>query len=303
MKFERLLDLPIGYKLMLAISLVAGMAVLMGLLAIDSLAALQANPAMANELFGNAWRLLTGLMVGAILIAILVVWLMQGLFLQPLQRQIAVLNDLASGKAILVVPDQDRGDEIGHMARSLSGLLQIVQSQEHTSWVKGCTAQIVAAVQKHDSMPNFARQLMVTLTPLLGAQVGVFYYYDAARECYALLGSYGYKERKGLKLNFRTGEGIVGQCAAERAPITLSSVPDDYIHVSSGLGEAPPRCVMAIPVASANGAIPAVIEVATLTSFSEREHALLDEVLPMIALNIDILERNQRTQEPLTGCA
>ena len=43
---------------------------------------------------------------------------------------------------------------------------------------------------------------------------------------------------------FAPGEGLVGQAALEKQPILLQNVPDDYIQITSGLGEAPPRNII-----------------------------------------------------------
>ena len=63
-----------------------------------------------------------------------------------------------------------------------------------------------------------------------------------------LLASYGYQERKHLANRFHAGEGLVGQCMLEKQRILLTEVPDDYIKVSSGLGEATPRNIVVLPV-------------------------------------------------------
>ena len=47
---------------------------------------------------------------------------------------------------------------------------------------------------------------------------------------------------------FGLGEGLVGQCALEKQKILLTNVPPDYIRISSGLGEAPPRNILVLPV-------------------------------------------------------
>jgi GAF domain-containing protein len=145
-------------------------------------------------------------------------------------------------------------------------------------------------------MPDFARQLMQAMTPLVGAQVGVFYYFDRKAMCFSLMGSYGYKMRKNFNQHFRMGEGVVGQCAVERAPIMLSELPQDYLHIASALGEAPPRFVLAAPIMRADGEVVGVIEVGLLSRPSERERTLFDEVLPLIGVSISIMENNQRAQ-------
>src|SRR5687767_15285480 len=77
-----------------------------------------------------------------------------------------------------------------------------------------------------------------------------------------LIASYAYKERKHVGNRFGIGEGLVGQAALEKKPILLTNVPDDYIRITSGLGEAPPRNILVLPVLF-EGQVKAVIELAS----------------------------------------
>jgi GAF domain-containing protein len=182
---------------------------------------------------------------------------------------------------------------------TLSRLHGLVQAHEQNVWIKSSSAQISTALQDKETIADFARQLMLTLTPLLGAQVGVFYYRAPGTKLYSLFGSHAFQHRKGLTQQFAVGEGLVGQCVVEKAPIIVLGLDHDYIQISSGLGQTPPRFLLAAPLKTASGDIPAVIEIASLGPFGDREQALLDEVLPMIALTITALERNNRTRELL----
>lgn len=163
----------------------------------------------------------------------------------------------------------------------------------NSAWVKGHSVDLAAALQGIDSIPVLARQLMNLLTPLVGAQVGVFYYFDAQEERFTLMGSHGYKLRKDFNQYFRMGEGIVGQCALERSPIMLSELPQDYMHVASALGQAPPRFVLAAPVMRSDGSVVGVVEVGFLHHPAPRERLLFEEVLPMIGVTVSILENKQ----------
>jgi len=60
-----------------------------------------------------------------------------------------------------------------------------------------------------------------------------------------LTSAYGYGGEHG---EFRLGEGLVGQAAFDGKPIRLSDVPDDYIKVASGLGEATPSTIQVMPI-------------------------------------------------------
>jgi paraquat-inducible protein B len=63
-----------------------------------------------------------------------------------------------------------------------------------------------------------------------------------------LLASYAFQVRKSVSNEFALGEGLVGQAAIEKQRILLTKVPTDYIHISSGLGQAAPFNIVVLPV-------------------------------------------------------
>ena len=113
-----------------------------------------------------------------------------------------------------------------------------------------------------------------------------------------LLGSYAYRKRKSVANEFRLGEGIIGQCALEKERIILNDVPGDYVKINSGLGEAAPTNIVALPVLF-EGQIKAVIELASFQPFSENHFAFLDQLTESIGIVINTIEANMRTEELL----
>ena len=94
------------------------------------------------------------------------------------------------------------------------------------------------------------------------------------------------------------GEGLVGQCAIEKKRILLTNVPDDYIQITSGLGEAKPLNIMVLPMIF-EGEVKAVIELASFTQFSSTQIAFLDQLAESIGTVINTIEINMRTEELL----
>jgi GAF domain-containing protein len=84
----------------------------------------------------------------------------------------------------------------------------------------------------------------------------------------------------------------------ERKVIVLSDLPAEYIRISSGLGEAPPRFLAAVPITMQNRVL-AVVEIASFTALTDQQRALLDEAAGMVALKLEVLQRNLRTRELL----
>src|SRR6476659_9158860 len=101
-------------------------------------------------------------------------------------------------------------------------------------------------------------------------QHGVFYLTDSqnGEPDQKLLASYAYTQRKHLGNRFKAGEWLGGQAALERQSIVPTEVPGDYVHISSGLGEAKPLNIVVMPVLF-EGEVKAVIELASFYRFSE----------------------------------
>ena len=56
-----------------------------------------------------------------------------------------------------------------------------------------------------------------------------------------LEGCYAYERRKKMNKRILPGEGLVGQSYQEKDSIYITEVPDNYINIKSGLGDANPR--------------------------------------------------------------
>jgi CheY-like chemotaxis protein/signal transduction histidine kinase len=141
---------------------------------------------------------------------------------------------------------------------------------------------------------------MSELTPLVSAHHGTFYIMEEENNVpvLKLVASYAYKERKHVGSRFYLGEGLVGQAALEKKPILLTNVPDDYIRITSGLGEAPPRNILVLPVLF-EGEVKAVIELASFLPFSQIHQLFLDQFAESVGVVINMISANMRTAELL----
>ena len=206
-----------------------------------------------------------------------------------------VVESLAVGELEVAVPYTDYPNEVGAMARSIEVLQSGARQIEAQRWVKTSVADVSGKLQQATDFPELAQALLSQVAPLLNVGQGVFYVYDESERRLILMGSYGFRERKSLAQSFALGEGLVGQCGREKSPITLTNPPEDYIKIGSGLGEAVPKAIAVLPVLH-GGDLLGVVELAAFKSFGEREHNLLDSLMPVLAMSLEILQRNLETQ-------
>ncbi|QNK02697.1 response regulator [Dyella telluris] len=234
----------------------------------------------------------------SLLLGISVVYMTFRLITRPIRRMTDLMTRLANHDHTVEIRQLERRDEIGEIARSLQVFKHMAIETAAQAWVKTQVSQIASELQKVETEQEFAEQLNSTLVPLLDCGVGVFYRYNEEHQRLRLQGSYGYQQRRHLSTEYALGEGLVGQCALERKPITLQDVPDDYVRIHSGSGEAPPRSITVLPLVLRDKLL-GVLELGSFHHFSEPQQRLLEELLPIASLSLENLGRAIRTQDLL----
>jgi len=97
---------------------------------------------------------------------------------------------------------------------------------------------------------------------------------------------------------FKPGEGLVGQAALEKKQILIRNVPEDYIRITSGLGESIPRFICVSPLIYENR-VKGVIEVGTLSEITDQQLEYLNQALPALALAIESAESRMKLAKSL----
>ena len=216
----------------------------------------------------------------------------------PIQALERSVKSVAGGDYTQSVPFTDATDETGGLARSIDVLKQGAAAIDEQRWVKSSASTLIGELQGANSLAEFGQRLLSGLVPLLGGGVAGLYVFDEGPGCLRRTAAYGLAPGVDAGSSFGLGEGLVGQCAQNRAPVSLTSVPPDYLRIASGLGAATPARVFASPLLSKDTLL-GVVEIATFGSFDSRQQTLLVELMPLVAMSLEILQRNLRTQELL----
>lgn len=117
-------------------------------------------------------------------------------------------------------------------------------------------------------------------------------------EHYRLMAARAWNRKKYLQKKIVPGEGLVGQSAIEKQRIFLTKVPENYVSISSGLGEANPRSVLIVPLKS-DDVVVGVIEIASFKVYEEYEIQFLEKLGESIAATIVTTRNNQKNKELL----
>ncbi|HUW75339.1 MAG TPA: response regulator [Gallionella sp.] len=230
-----------------------------------------------------------------LLLGLLVISLSSRMVARPLRRMTGMMTRLAAHDHSIEVRGQERGDEIGEMARALQVFKQMAMDTQAQTWLKAQVSEISLRLQQATTHREFAQWLTSELVPLFKAGVGLFYGYDDASSRLDLLGSYGLRLGNPAPDQYVPGEGLVGQCAADRKAIILDEVPEHYVRIESASGEALPRHIAIFPVLY-RGCLIGVLELAGFAALTPLQRQLLEELLPIIGLTQENLNRAISTQ-------
>ena len=216
-------------------------------------------------------------------------------------KELLTLRDsiqaLASGKLNESIPFLDRPNEIGEISRSLRTLQGGAQDRETHSWVKAEVATTGVRLQAAENFSAFAATLLSRLSEGIPLLYGSFYLADDSRTRLSRIGGFAL-DGPIEPAEFALGEGLVGQAALERRVLDLSGTKGDPIRVSTGVGTVVPGKVLFVPVMS-KGELIGVIELAAVSALSGRQQALLDALLPSVAMNAKILSASIKTKQLL----
>ena len=182
-----------------------------------------------------------------VLVSVVALWLSGRLIVRPIRHLTGLMTRLSEHDHDIVVPQRERRDEVGAIARALEVFKRAAIETWWQNWSKTNLNEVASMLQRCTDAQIFADTLCAELATRLKAGVAIFFAYDEERRRLDLAGSYGFKQRRHLETSYALGEGLTGQCGRERKPIVLEPVPDDYVRIHSALGEAAPRALIALP--------------------------------------------------------
>lgn len=177
---------------------------------------------------------------------------------------------------------------------------KLIEEAKETSWLNTKIAEIATLYPEVENVQMLANMLITKLVPMAGATYGAFYLREVNKSDQYLtrMSSFaslaGDQERK----QFRLGEGLIGQCALLKRPIHLNQVPDDYLKIGSGLGEASPKTIMILPVLFEDQVL-AVIEIASFESLTPLHLRLLEEVNNNLGIKINSIMNHMKVEQLL----
>ncbi|HRW96205.1 MAG TPA: response regulator [Bacteroidales bacterium] len=208
-------------------------------------------------------------------------------------------NQIARGNLETSITMRSAKDELGKSLITMtSELKKSNEDKQRQLWIKNNQTDINDLLRGEQEVTDLSRKIISKICHILGAKVGAIYLKNEDG-IYKLMGSYAFTHRKNIKSDYSAGEGIIGQAALEKQPIIVSQLPDDYVAISSGLGEAPPRNLIVVPCIF-NEEVIAIIELGSFETFTDNQLNFLSIISETIAIGLHTSRSRTELEKLLT---
>lgn len=175
------------------------------------------------------------------------------------------------------------------------------EEDDKRRWVNEGLAKFGDILRQNDNnLSKLSDVLIKNLVRYLNASLGGIFVKNEENNpvTYDLSSAFAYDRKRYLQSSFEFGEGLIGTCAAERDTIYLKEIPQDYIEVTSGLGDANPNTILITPLMIEEDVL-GVIEIAAFRSFDDFEIEFVEKLGENIASTLRAVSVNQKTAELL----
>lgn len=155
--------------------------------------------------------------------------------------------------------------------------------------------------QNNDDLSILSMNIIKNLVRYLDInQGGLFLINDQDRSniVLELSAAFAFDREKHFTKQVELGEGLVGTCALEKQTIHLTEIPQNYVHIVSGLGGSNPNSLLLVPLKIENDLL-GVIEMASFKKFEKHEIEFTESLAESIASTLRSVQINLKTSELL----
>jgi methyl-accepting chemotaxis protein len=221
--------------------------------------------------------------------------------LHMVEVNIAFADTISQGK-LKSDYGSDEPDRLGTSLLNMrESLIQASQREDREKFAAVGLARIGEILRQHaDNLENLCDKVMEEVVKYMKANQGFIFVKEIQNneETLVMMAGRAWDRKKYLQKTVGIGQGLVGQAAIEKRSIFMTKVPDHYVTITSGLGEANPRCILIVPLKSEEELV-GVIELASFRIYEEFEIKFLEKVGESIASTVIATRNNQTNKELL----
>jgi PAS domain S-box-containing protein len=195
-------------------------------------------------------------------------------------------------------------DKLGYSIAGMRNKLhKLVSDDAKRQWSTEGIARFGAILRENnDDIKVVCDKLLSDLVKYLNANQGAIFLLHAEKKektNLEMVSAYAWERKKYITKTIELGEGLVGQAAIEKGTIYLTDVPDNYINITSGLGDANPRSILIVPLLF-NDELFGIMEFASFKTYESYEISFVEKLAEIVGSTISRANINKQTQKLLS---
>jgi hypothetical protein len=186
------------------------------------------------------------------------------------------------------------------LKRSLEEVEKRREEEKRRTWISEGLAKFSTLMRTSSSVKELTVQLISGLVRYVDVNQGAFFILDKSNPDdihLKMAACYGY-ERNESRMRFEVGQDLVGQCMLDKEINYLTSVPKNYLKITSGLGNSAPSVLILLPIFQ-NNKDHGVIELAAFKEIPPFKINFLETLCEAIAAALDNIEGNDEIKKLL----
>lgn len=229
--------------------------------------------------------------------------------IQGLTDKTVFADNIGKGNYSTTLQLLSNNDELGRSLVEMQNNLINVRREEikrikedkRRHWINEGMARFAQILQKENkNQATLMSTLIKNFVLYLEANQGAIYLLteNNGEKYLELSRAYAWGRKRTHDKKIYPGEGQVGACFHEAKTIHLKKVPQDYIKIGSGLGDANPTSVIIVPMIHEATTL-GVLELASFGTFEEYHIEFLEKICQNVAATVSSVRINERTQQLL----
>lgn len=173
-----------------------------------------------------------------------------------------------------------------------------IKDDQHL-WTVNGLAEFAEIIRNNmDNLALFADRIISNLVKHLDANQAAFFVINEQGDYLELKGCFAFDRKKFVDKAISKGQGLAGQCWQEREVIVLKEIPNDYVSITSGLGEANPTNLVIAPI-KADDQVLGIIEIASFKDFPSYKIEFVEKLCESIGSSLASIRGNEQTAKLL----
>jgi PAS domain S-box-containing protein len=210
--------------------------------------------------------------------------------------------DVGNGRFDSEIRVFDGEGSLGKSLLDMKNSLKAVYEQEQLrAWATAGLAKFSEILRRNsDNIEALCNEIISEAVKYLQInQGGIFVLNKNLKEpVLELKGAYAYNKQKTLEKRVKLGEGLLGQAFLEGGIVHIKQVPQDYMMITSGLGNLQPKSLLIVPLQYADESI-GVMELASFNDFEPHQIDFLKSIAEVTASTIMSVFSNDATRQLL----